>query len=277
MIILDYKIEMSWLNHSCYDSVFNLMRTSATLSFKDDTLYLFGGNADNPQSNLMFHKYKLSTSQWQHIPSYGEKPMLSLMYHTCTSYKDLLIFIGGVCLNKTELKKFGNPHINFFHTQTNTWAKFNWGHYLKHHTSCMIGNVLLVYGGIDEREKTENMVHMVYLNIGNLNYSKVNRFKSSEALSHHSMVTTVNDDSRLRAKFKIDGVIVFGGKKGNEKLSGELVYLEASSLRVNDDDTIQIKKWVTVDIKDPKPEPRMCHTFDLLANKGLCVLIGGIN
>ena len=89
----------------------------------------------------------------------------------------------------------------------------------------MMNNVLLVYGGIDERERTENTVHMVYLNFGNLNYSKVNTFRSTEVLSHHCMVTTMNDDSRLRAKFKLDGVIVFGGKKGNEKLSGDLMYL----------------------------------------------------
>jgi hypothetical protein len=79
---------------------------------------------------------------------------------------------------------------------------------------------------------------MVCLNSRNLNFSKVSTFRSTETLSHHLMLTTVNDDSRLRAKFKIEGVIVFGEKRGNEKLSGDLMYLEASSLRFNDEDTI---------------------------------------
>lgn len=69
--MLDYKIEMSWLNNFCFDSVFSLMRTGATMALKDDSVYLFGGNADNPQTNLMFHKYKMSTSQWKHVPSHG--------------------------------------------------------------------------------------------------------------------------------------------------------------------------------------------------------------
>ncbi len=67
MIVLDYNIEMSWLKHSCFDSVFSLTRTGASLSFKDDTLYLFGGTADSPKNNLSFHSYKLNSSEWHHI------------------------------------------------------------------------------------------------------------------------------------------------------------------------------------------------------------------
>ena len=67
------------------------------------------------------------------------------------------------------------------------------------------------------------------------------------------MITTVNEDSRLRTKFNIDGIIIFGGKRNNEKLSNELYYLDASSLRLNDDDVSQTKRWKSVDIEGPKP------------------------
>ncbi len=71
---------------------------------------------------------------------------------------------------------------------------------------------------------------------------------------------------------------MFGGKKHtHEKLTNQLYYLEANSFRLNDDDTSVVKKWLIAEIKGPKPQARMCHSFDLLINKGLCVLIGGIN
>ena len=31
-----------------------------------------------------------------------------------------------------------------------------------------------------------------------------------------------------------------------------------------------------MEIKGIKPEPRMCHSFDLLPGMGLCIIVGGI-
>ena len=59
MIVIDYKIGMSWLNHCCYDGIFSIARRGATLAHKDDTIYLFGGYADTPQTNLLFHNFYL--------------------------------------------------------------------------------------------------------------------------------------------------------------------------------------------------------------------------
>ena len=58
------------------------------------------------------------------------------------------------------------------------------------------------------------------------------------------MITTINEDSRLRSKFKIDGIFMFGGKKHtHEKFSNELYYIEANSSKLNVDDTTITKKW----------------------------------
>jgi hypothetical protein len=41
--------------------------------------------------------------------------------------------------------------MNIFNLLTKNWTQFNWGCYIKHHVSCMINNVVLVHGGINER------------------------------------------------------------------------------------------------------------------------------
>jgi len=53
--------------------------------------------------------------------------------------------------------------------------------------------------------------------------------------------------------------------------------MEMMGFKVGGEDTNIIKKWEKVEIKGEKPEARMGHSFDLLINKVLCVLMGGIN
>lgn len=149
--ILDYKIQMSFLNNLCLDGGFSLSRVGATLSFQDNCVYLFGGCPDSSQNNLAFHKFNLSSNLWQHVNSLGQKPVLSLIYHTTNTYKDNFVFCGGMSIDKTQLKKLNNPHINIFNSQTYTWSKFNWDKFIKNHSSCIINNVLVVHGGINER------------------------------------------------------------------------------------------------------------------------------
>lgn len=47
---------------------------------------------------------------------------------------------------------------------------------------------------------------------GNFQYSKTTSIQTSQHLSHHKMITTLNEDLRLRSRFNLDGLITFGGK-----------------------------------------------------------------
>ncbi len=181
---------------------------------------MFGGSPDIQQNNLILHKFRLQSSEWKHVNSTGEKPMLSLMYHTCSMFKENAVFVGGVAIHRTDLKKLFNPHIYVFNTIATVWTQFNWGVYLKNHAACMINNVLVIHGGINEREKCENTLHIVQLNFtSNLHFSKVLSSTTTQHLSHHKLISTLNEDNRLRLKFKLDGLITFGGKHADEKLS----------------------------------------------------------
>ena len=84
--------------------------------------------------------------------STGERPILSLMYNTCNSYKDThLIYVGGMSIQKDHLKKFFNPHVYVFNVLLKEWTHFNWGKYMRQHASCIVGGNVIVHGGIDER------------------------------------------------------------------------------------------------------------------------------
>lgn len=60
-----------------------------------------------------------------------------------------MVVSGGISINKNELKKLFNPYIFAFNTNNQVWAQYNWGVYIKHHSSCIYNNCLIVYGGID--------------------------------------------------------------------------------------------------------------------------------
>jgi hypothetical protein len=108
-----------------------------------------------------------------------------------------------------------------------TFTQLNSGLYIKHHSSATFFSSLVIYGGINEREKTENYLHFVNINYSNVHFSKIFTIPTNEARSHHKLITTMNEDSRLRGKFKLDGLIVFGGKKLDESLSDDLMYIDA--------------------------------------------------
>lgn len=62
MIVVDYRIEMSWLRHQCNDSIFHLSRIGSSLNYYNNELYLFGGSPDTSQNNLMFHQFKVQSN-----------------------------------------------------------------------------------------------------------------------------------------------------------------------------------------------------------------------
>lgn len=75
----------------------------------------------------------------------------------------------------------------------------------------------------------------------------------------------------------MDGIILYGGINEEGIISGKIYQMRLNLSAIHDDDPFVAKQWNLVNIKGIAPSPRKSHSFDLLPEKGLCVMIGGIN
>jgi hypothetical protein len=95
-------------------------------------------------------------------------PNIIPSFHSVENYKDSLIFIGGWTLNSGHSSKIYNPDILIYDIENQGWSRIKWNICLRCHASTIYGNMLVVYGGINERGKYSNKLYFLPLNTGNI-------------------------------------------------------------------------------------------------------------
>jgi len=124
-------------------------------------------------------------------------------FHSVETYKNSLIFIGGSCLSSSQAKKAFNPDIIVFDTDKEEFSKIKWNMSIRSHASTIYSNMLVIYGGIDERGRYSNTLYFLPLNTTNISQTNPHPYNLGShnlGIAYHKIVNTFDIDGNLKCK-----------------------------------------------------------------------------
>ncbi|KAK6618955.1 hypothetical protein RUM44_003336 [Polyplax serrata] len=208
-----------------------LTRHSLTL-VRSDTLYLFGGSTIGGEFSSKIYSIKLfedlKKEQWKHILPRGGKDFdVRLVAHTTVYYSkmDSLIVYGGIMAGLARLSKLSD-RMFAFKISGRFWSEIHYprGHlsdsYIPKerafHTSVVIGNYLVVFGGYSHRHNKEEIC---YDNQMYLYHLECHTWVSHEVLGLNDQAPTEGGKQGVFAHAADirngNTLLIFGGYHGN--------------------------------------------------------------
>ena len=117
---------------------------------------------------LLLHGYDKAEQQWKDIVADGPgQPQFNISQHTTMQHKNTIYFIGGITVipshDKENNDRYSIPFIPIFNLKTKKWDRINWGVYLRAHACAILGNHLIIHGGIDEEDKYNETLYLMDL------------------------------------------------------------------------------------------------------------------
>jgi hypothetical protein len=251
-----------------------------------NTLFLFSGNSSYIDSPLLW-KFNLINFTWEQIKT-TSTVIEKRCGHTGVIYKSKLIIFGGRYLHNTAL-----GDVDIYNIEQNYWEMNNYNTiiYLKlrrNHIACLVGQQMLVHGGIDEGG--EYLDDTFLLSLGNTykwskgkfsNFNKRHRFPK---LAYHSCCLVVPSELQKHPKFNIykfpeipigsinsrireKGIYVFGGKKSELKdLSNKMWVLKIGR---------KCLEWIELITKGKPPCPRYLFSMNFYEAGNFLIIHGG--
>ena len=243
------------------------------------TIYLFSGNSSNINTHQLW-KFNLLSNIWTSIESnYTPEPRRG---HTGILYKNKYYIFGGKYLNSTILAK-----LDIFDLSNNTWMTNNYNYFLfklrRNHIACLIGNQMLIHGGIDENGEVLDDSYL--LNLGsNLTWSKTSIMPIliPPKLAYHSCCLVITSDilynhkfniyripnsfieKKLNSKIKEMGMYVFGGR--NKAISNDIWLLKIGKKPL---------EWEKVVTYGEPPCPRYLCSMNFFEKGNYIIIHGG--
>ena len=65
------NFEIVNLPNICYESIFPMLRSGASMTGSDGTVYLYGGSTTRSKDSVYLHSYSLEDKQWKSLPING--------------------------------------------------------------------------------------------------------------------------------------------------------------------------------------------------------------
>ena len=258
-------------------------------SFSDDpntnNIYLYGGFSSNIKSNVLW-QLDASSFSWKQINSINIQPELR-SGHTGVIHKGKYIIFGG---RFVHIPLMGDLDIFDFETKTWNAPPLLTANYLKlrrHHISCVIGQHMLVHGGISETGEYLNDCYLLSLNPYKWVSASIAPYCENPTLAMHSCALVVQSDIKNSSKFNIykypeqtmtkrsfsrikeRGLYVFGGKSKDDQPPTNKIRV----LRVGR----KPLEWVTLDTTGLAPSPRYFSSLNFFEEGNYLIVHGGRN
>ena len=249
------------------------------LDATNKTIYLFSGNSCNINTHQLW-KFNLLNNTWANIESdYTPEPRRG---HTGVLYKNKYYIFGGKFLNSTFLSK-----LDIFDLSTNTWVTNNYNYFLfklrRNHIACLIGNQMLIHGGVDEEGEILDDSYLLNLG-GNLIWSKTSIMPIliPPKLAYHSCCLVITSDilhnqkfsiyripnsliaKKLNSKIKEMGMYVFGGR--NKTICNDMWLLKIGKKPL---------EWEKVITHGEPPCPRYLCSMNFFEKGNFIIIHGG--
>jgi hypothetical protein len=210
----------------CLEGLFPKYRLGATLISHSGKVYLYGGYSFRGLTEtFQLHCYEQADKLWRKVDEKGgELPFLCPCYHTAEQFGDYLIFVGGLSINAARNRRHFNSEINLFDTVGQQWSRIRWNNCLRSHASTLYANMLVIYGGINERDEFMSKLYFVALDPAAPGRSPVMQSaplsRPHAGIAFHKMVNTYDLEPALRDRIDIDGLISYGGRFADGELCG---------------------------------------------------------
>ena len=263
----------------------NREQFSFSLNSSGNSIYLYGGFSSNIRSNSLW-RLETSNLTWTNLPSINPQPDLRTG-HSGVVYKNKYIIFGGRYVHIPIL-----ADLDVYYTDIHTWSNpaINTAHYLrlrKHHIACLVGQHMLIHGGIGDNGDYLNDCFLLQMNPFKWKEAKISSYCEQPYLAMHACTLVLTEDVRNSTKFNVykypevspskkvfsrikeKGLYVFGGKSKDECKPNNVLRV----LRVGK----KPLEWVTLETKGEGPSPRYMCSLNFYEEGNYVVVYGGRN
>ena len=243
------------------------------------TIFLYSGNSSNINTHQLW-KFNLLNNTWSNIETnFTPEPRRG---HTGILYKNKYYIFGGKYINSNILAK-----LDIFDLTTNSWSTNNYNYFLfkirRNHIACLIGNQMLIHGGVDENDEILDDSYLLNLT-NNLIWSKTSIMPIliPPKLAYHSCCLVITSDILYNNKFSIYRIPnSFIAKKLNSRIKemGMYVFGGKNKTICNDMWLLKIGKkpleWEKVLTFGQPPCPRYLCSMNFFEKGNFIVVHGG--
>ena len=270
-------------------------RTGATLTMINRKAYLFGGECRSRFNDIKVLNTDIWKWEWPGSPQEGDPPPEPRVQHSAVCFRNSLVVFGGSGEYNPMLKLrncFNRVHL--YDTVSNRWRTAETvgqpPAVRRNHACTLVGNTMLVYGGMDEIGNALDDLHA--LNLETLRWFVPRLHKSSgpKPGKRHSMSMVPAYQLSVLRQFHFDlfhipsaydenftktssGIYLFGGANQAGTATNDLFVLKPKPIDVKDDD--YYLKWSKPSISGTPPEPRYAYSATLKSK--FIVFFGGRN
>ena len=259
-------------------------REQFSLFSKGNELIISGGISTNMKS-LAVWGLNLETLEWGKINSNG---MTNNRYgHTSIFYQNKLYFFGGKSKYQNLNLTCGLEVLSLSdHIYTiPITGKVN-PEPRRNHTAELIGNQMLIFGGISENNEILSDCYLLNFNPLSWNIAVINKYAPAPKVFGHSSCLVIPRELLNKPKFSIysyptiepgkgnnlikeKGIYIFGGKtKEDGGLSNQLWILVTGKKPMN---------WILPQTKGRPPSPRYFHSMSFYEKGNFLIIHGGRN
>ena len=249
-----------------------------------NSIYLFSGMCCNIKEGYLW-KFNMNIFQWELIKPFGNYIPDARMGHTGILYKNKYYIFGGKLLKNNKY-----CDLDIFHFDKNIWEKVNlntkeYFHLRKNHIACLIGQEMLIHGGLDENG--EILDDCFVLNLNNLKWFNtcLSSLCFSPKLAFHSCCLVASKEilrsqkinlyklpdfcysKKYFNRIKEMGIYVYGGKIKNCKEPSNVLWL----LKIGKKPV----EWVQIDTKGKSPSPRYLCSMNFCEVGNYLIIHGG--
>lgn len=249
------EYRMAWYPRSKGNATVGFMvdsKEGRSCIFYKDILYLYGGYSPSTDQ-IFFQGFNMTTKKMFDIRSKISREPLPRAFQSMCIYEDYLIIFGGEIFSIYTDSRLMTNELVLFSLKSQEYIKVNIHDNIdprKHHTACIIGSHLVIYGGIDEESRTLNS--FLSLNLvkhtettglysrpkdgaaPRLVWKKILMDPEPRAISNHTMTPVYLTNPRhlitgqQKSKFSnvieakkvlLEGLYIFGGVDSNGKYS----------------------------------------------------------
>ena len=254
-----------------------------SMFLKDKEIIICGGLSAF-MKGMSIWSLNLEQLEWIKIPQ--KSPTNNRFGHTSVIYQNKIFLFGG----RTKYGGgFVSPGLEIFSLTENAFTNQDpegniFPEPRKNHIAELIGNQMLIHGGLNESNEILNDCYFLNLNQLKWGVCTINRSTPSPRLyghtsclvlpkeyyqSHRLTIYSYPDMETGSNRLKEKGIYIFGGKSKEEGgLSNKMWILLIGQKQL---------RWVSPEIKGKPPSPRYFHSMNYYDKGNMLVVHGGRN
>ena len=258
---------------------------SIFLKDKDKQIIISGGLSAY-MKGMTIWSLDLEKLEWNKVPQ--DSPTNNRFGHTSIIYQNKIYLFGG----RTKYGgSFVSPGLEIFSLNDKCYLNHDqeggiMPELRKNHIAELIGNQMLIHGGINENNQVLGDCCYLNLNLNQLKWGACQIHKSSPGprlyghtsalvlpkeyyTSNKLSIFNYPDVDFANSRIKEKGLYIFGGKtKEDGGLSNKLWILTLGTKKL---------KWLNPDVKGKPPSPRYFHSMSYYDKGNLLIVHGGRN